>query len=180
MTTLTAYAGLAPLAAGLIAASVWDIKWRRIPNWLNLTLALGGIAFGLMVGGPAAMGWSVLGLLSGLGLLLLPHLKGWIGAGDVKLLAAVGAWLGPVGTVHCALAGAVFGGLLALAFLVKAESRHRRCILTNLKLTLYLRTIPEIEHRPAQLHPPYGLAISAGALVAVFTHGGLSVGIGIS
>jgi prepilin peptidase CpaA len=164
---MTEYFALASLAGGLLVASLHDVAWRRIPNWLNLSLALAGLAFALHTRGGGGAGDSLLGCCLGLALLALPYGKGWIGAGDVKLLGAVGAWLGPLGTVYCGLASAIAGGVLAIACLFFGGRAHRRAVLINLRLAVYLRALPEIERRPARIQPPYGVAISVGTAVAI-------------
>ena len=77
------------LIVGLAAAVVIDVRTRRIPNWL--TGAIGGAGFGIAFGGGALTpAHAALGMLVGLGLMLPGHLLGGGGAGDVKLMAAVG------------------------------------------------------------------------------------------
>jgi prepilin peptidase CpaA len=162
----------AVFAGGLAAAAVWDIRTRRVPNGLNLGLAGSGLVVALAHDAPLA---SLLGALTGLGLLLIPFARGWVGAGDVKLLAAVGAWLGVERTVYCALAGAVFGGALAVVFLVRLGKEYRRSVATNLRLALYIRSVPTVEERPAEHCPPYALAIGLGAVATALAFGGPGV-----
>jgi prepilin signal peptidase PulO-like enzyme (type II secretory pathway) len=82
------------LSLALAAAVVIDVRTRRIPNWLTGGLAAGG--FGLAFGGGSVTPWqALLGLALGLALMLPGHVIGATGAGDVKLMAAVGAFLGP-------------------------------------------------------------------------------------
>lgn len=168
-------AGLLLLGTGLAMASAWDVMERRVPNRLNVALLIAGLTFSVVDAGLAGLAQGVVGLACGLGLLVLPFARGWVGAGDVKLLGAVGAWLGPEGTLYCALAGAVLGGVLALVYLLKADANHRRVVFTNLRLSLYVRSVPELEPRPARLSPPYAVALSAGAVIAVIVKGGLGV-----
>lgn len=162
----------ATFACGVGAAALWDIRSRRVPNRVSLVIAATGLALGLSQGAAAA---SLLGVAVGLGLLLVPFARGWLGAGDVKLLAALGAWLGPQRTVYCALAAAVFGGLLALVFLVRLGPEYRRAVATNLRLALYARAVPTVEERPAGHCPPYAVAIGAGALAVAMLFGGPGV-----
>ncbi len=87
------------LAAGAgaltLAAALTDLKARRIPNWLTVPAALAGLAFHGLAPSGWGFGTSVGGFAVGFGLLLIPFLLGGGGMGDVKLLAALGAWLGP-------------------------------------------------------------------------------------
>ena len=88
------HAALVVLAAGLATAVVTDVRTRRIPNWLTGALAAAG--FGMACGGGAVTPLqAALGLLAGLLLMMPGHVIGATGAGDVKLMAAVGAVVGP-------------------------------------------------------------------------------------
>jgi prepilin peptidase CpaA len=106
-------------------ASVTDIRSFRVPNWLSLPLLVsGGLYHGLTDGWAALLG-SVLGMLFGGGILLLLHLRGGVGGGDVKLMAGVGAWLGVPGTVHAFIAMGLAAGLYALVLLLLAGGTRR-------------------------------------------------------
>jgi prepilin peptidase CpaA len=97
-----------------LAACVFDVRTRRIPNALTLGAAVAGLLYhGATSGVPgvqtAAAGW-LLGLL-----LLLPYFAlGGMGGGDVKLVAALGAWLGPWETFWLAMYAGIAGGVLGL------------------------------------------------------------------
>jgi prepilin peptidase CpaA len=105
-----------PVAAIGIAlvACLFDLHGRRIPNRLTF-----GAALAALVAAPFSDAMSLQTITEGwlLGLLLwMPiYALGGMGAGDVKLLAAIGAWLGPVGVFQAALYTAIAGGILALA-----------------------------------------------------------------
>ena len=122
-----------PLLALLCWAAVQDVRTRRIRNWLTLAIAAGGLLqsfghdFGLMRTVPPSA--SVLGLLTGLGLPLLLFAIGALGGGDVKLLAGIGAWVGPAAVVHVFLAEAVIGMLIVLA--QAAASGRLRVLVRN-------------------------------------------------
>jgi len=77
-------------------AAVIDIRQHRVPNYLTVPAALAGLAFHSFAPGGWGVGVSLAGFAVGFGLLLLPWLFGGGGMGDVKLLAALGAWLGPM------------------------------------------------------------------------------------
>ena len=103
----------ATIAIALVAA-LWDLKTRRIPNVLTFGAALAGIAVHGYLGGWTGAGMSVAGWLVGVACFLPLFLLGGMGAGDVKLLAAIGAWLGPAATVWVAMFSAIAGGLMGL------------------------------------------------------------------
>jgi prepilin peptidase CpaA len=96
----------------MFAATVVDIRTRRIPN--ELTAAMAGIGVGLSAAGVSGISvWaSMLGFVIGLALMMPGHVLGATGAGDVKLMAAVGAIVGPALVVTAFLFTAVAGGVL--------------------------------------------------------------------
>jgi prepilin peptidase CpaA len=94
-----------------------DMKTRRIPNYLTFGTALAGLAFNLLGRGLPGLVDGILGMLVGFAFLILPYLLGGTGAGDVKALAALGAWLGPGLTVMFFCYMAIAGGVLSLGYL---------------------------------------------------------------
>lgn len=112
--TVMGVAEAAALATGLIACAT-DIARRRIPNLLTFGSALTGVLWHGWAGGFLGAGWALAGWAAGLAVLMPLYLLRSLGAGDVKLLGAFGAWLGPMGAVLSGLYGTVAGGVLALA-----------------------------------------------------------------
>ena len=106
---------LAPLFAMLAWASVTDLRERRIRNWLTLTMIITGLAQSFTPARIVSPGASALGVLVGFSLPFLLFALGAIGAGDVKLLTGVGAWLGPVGILSVFVIEAVIGMIIVLA-----------------------------------------------------------------
>jgi prepilin peptidase CpaA len=101
---------------------VIDLRTRRVPNILTATLAAIGIGLAAAGFGRVGLGAALLGCLLGLAFMMPGHIFGATGAGDVKLLAAAGALLGPKDTLYAFLYTAIAGGVLAL---VVAVSRRR-------------------------------------------------------
>jgi prepilin peptidase CpaA len=154
------------LSLGLAAAVVIDARTRRIPNWL--TGAIAGAGFGSSFGGGGVTPLqALLGVLVGLALMLPGHVIGATGAGDVKLMAAVGSFLGPGLAFRAFLYSALAGGVLALTIAA------RRGLLTDTVLgTSRLVTAPSAT-RDAIVTPgrrnrfAYGPAIAAGTLITL-------------
>ena len=99
------------VAAFTGVAAVLDYRTHKIPNWLTVTAAVLGLAYSSLAPGGIGLAWSLAGFSLGFSLLLLPWLLGGGGMGDVKLLAALGAWLGPTGIMIAFGLGAVFAAL---------------------------------------------------------------------
>lgn len=96
-----------------------DLRWRRIPNAVVLPSIATAVAWHFLhdgIDGLIASGW---GILFGAAILFLPFATGGMGAGDVKLMAAVGAWKGVVFAVYVLLLGALAGGLVALLIVIR-------------------------------------------------------------
>jgi prepilin peptidase CpaA len=98
-----------------VGACVCDLRTRRIPNELTLGAALLAVVAQTLVSGVHGLAFSALGWLLGLALFLPFFLLRGMGAGDVKLLAALGAWLGPTTLIWAVVYTAFAGGCLALA-----------------------------------------------------------------
>ena len=115
--------GLAAIACG------WDLRTRRIPQILTLGGAAAGLAFHLFAGGWSGGLGSFAGWFVGIVIFLAPFALGGLGAGDVKLLGALGAWLGATQVIWLALYAGVAGGVMAL--LVALARGYLRTALTN-------------------------------------------------
>jgi prepilin peptidase CpaA len=116
------------------AAVVFDVRTRRIPNGLTFGSTLMALAYAAAHGGwngigTAAAGWGV-----GVVLFFPFFALGGMGAGDVKLLAALGAWLGPVNSIWVAMFAGMTGGVLGL--LVAFARGYLSTAISNLWLML--------------------------------------------
>lgn len=154
------------MAAGALAATATDLRTRRIPNVLTVSLGALGIGFaaaGLTgISGAAA----VAGLVAGLCLMLPGYLLGATGAGDVKFMAAMGAVLGPALVVSAFLFTALAGGALA----VTVAARRRRLAATVAGTGRMLAGPGAVAHEIGNAtigsRFAYGPAIAFGSLVA--------------
>jgi prepilin peptidase CpaA len=95
------------VALFMAACAAIDFRTQKIPNWLTVPAAILGLIYSLAA--PLGIGplWSLAGFFLGFSLLLLPWLLGGGGMGDVKMLAALGAWMGPLGVLVTFGLGAV-------------------------------------------------------------------------
>lgn len=162
----------------LVWASVSDVRSRRIPNLVVLLLMLGGLGWSLATGGIAGGVRGVSGLLVGFLIWIPFYAVRVLGAGDVKLFAAAGAWLGPAGALTGAVVAMVAGGALAVALLV-AQRRLREglegtALLWTRLTRLSARPVVAAEAAPSldkHKQLPYGVALAIGAaVVAWFPH----------
>src|SRR5258708_2637710 len=153
------------LASGLAAAVVIDVRTRRIPNWLTAALAAAGLGMAF-AGGGVSPRQAALGLVAGLLLMMPSHLIGATGAGDVKLMAAVGTVLGPGLVLRAFLFTVVAGGVLALAVAARrgrlADTLHGTA---QLVIARDGRQTIEAPHRANRF--AYGPAIAIGTLVSM-------------
>jgi prepilin peptidase CpaA len=103
------------VALGVCAvACLFDLRSRRIPNALTLSAAVAALCFHAAQNGLPGAGLAIVGWLAGAALFFPLFALGGMGAGDVKLLAALGAWLGPYHALWIALYASIAGGVLAV------------------------------------------------------------------
>lgn len=150
-----------------------DIRERRIPNWLTFGAALLGIGYQVYTHGIEGFLTGGTGWLVGVAVFFLPFALGGLGAGDVKLVAALGAWLGPSEIVWLALYTAMAGAVLAIA--VSLVRGYLRQALSNIWLLLMhlrlegFRPLPELTiHHGKGPKLAYGVAIFAGTMVTIW------------
>lgn len=153
-------------------ASVTDIRSRKIPNLLTYPAMLTGMVYHAVTKGFPGLLFSAEGLFLGISLLIVFYFMGGMGAGDVKLLGAVGAVIGPKGVFTAFLFTALIGGLYAGVLLALsghlAETAKRYG--TMLKTYILTRKIYYIapERRDGKMPVLcYGVVIAAGTLCSV-------------
>lgn len=176
--------GMLVLAVFLLPAVVSDIRKHHIPNRVTLTGALVGLLINSLFPVfasplqevPGMLGWqeSVAGWLLGLALFLPLYLMRTMGAGDVKLLAMVGAFVGPVEILGVALATMLIGGVLAVVVVICQGMLSR--FIANLRLAAWTAVarvaagqMPDGRDLPESVGKlPYGVAIGAGTIAYLY------------
>ena len=157
----------------LVLAAVFDIRTHRIPNKLNLLILILGLSLQTWFLGLDGLTSGLLGLAVGLGMFIPFYLLGGFGAGDVKLMAVVGTFLGPQDTFLAAaltlFVGAVMGLLLLLLKrgFISFVKRHW----LTLKTLLFTRKFVFYAPQPgdaAAIRFPYASAVAMGTLSALF------------
>jgi prepilin peptidase CpaA len=159
------------VSAILVEAAVIDGMKLRVPNWLTFHFVIGGLAFAAWSGGSSALLWSLGGAALGLALLLPLYAIGGMGAGDVKLLAGVGAWMGPALTLGAFVATAITGGLMALVMVAWSGQyiRHWAMFQTIGHEIITVRDPVLLSEKAAARKPtmmllPYGIPITVGSI----------------
>lgn len=164
MTGVTSTMWAAVVAIGLVAAGS-DLKWRRVPNFLTLGAAIVAVVYHSS-GGLASTGWSLLGWVTGVAVFFPVFALRGMGAGDVKLLGALGAWLGPVPVLWIALYTSIAGGVIAL--LVACATGYLRTATQHVYGMLLfwrvmgMRPVPEMTLASAAPRLPYAVPIAIG------------------
>ena len=155
----------------LVEAAIIDGRSLKVPNWLTLHFVLGGLAYAYWAGGAPLLGWSLAGAAVGLACLMPLYAIGGMGAGDVKLMAGAGAWIGPAYIFWSFLSTAIVGGGMALAMMAASGELARHLAMTRAigREVLTVRdpvALSEIAARrkPTMMLLPYGIPIAVGTI----------------
>ncbi|MGV3483132.1 MAG: A24 family peptidase [Planctomycetaceae bacterium] len=156
----------------LIVAAIIDGAILKVPNWLTFPFIISGWLYGLGSGGFAGLGYSLMGTFVGMMLLLVLRNMGGMGAGDVKLLAGVGAWLGTVITLYAFAATAIVGAIMAIAMIAFSGNwlKHYAMTLQILHEWKTIRRPAELaaiarERKPRMTLLPYGIPMAIGSII---------------
>jgi len=158
-----------------LAAAAWDLRVRRIPNALTVPLFFTGLVWCVWTAGLAGLGSSLMGcIVAGLPFVILYAYAGG-GAGDAKLMGAVGAWLGVTQAVAALLAVVLVGAALGLAQAacrgrLRDVSRRMGFVWRTWMAHFSIGKLPPRLEEPAStrsaLQMPYGVSIFCGLFVA--------------
>jgi prepilin peptidase CpaA len=152
----------------LVLSACWDLKYRKIPNWATLPGIILGLGLNGLHGGWAGMKASGMGFLVGFAALLILFVLGWMGGGDVKLMAAVGALKGYPFVTSALFYSLLVGVVIGVAMLIW----NRRTTRTFKNLFFVLgsrvsRLVPRqhiVPHETQKI--PFGVAIVLGTVLA--------------
>ena len=165
----------------LIVAAVIDGLKLKVPNWITFPMIISGWIYSATLSpyaGWEGLMYSVIGTVVGLALLLPLYAIGGMGAGDVKLLAGVGAWVWGTSTLYAFAISAIVGGVIAVLMVVMRRKwfQHKTqfWMICNEILTVKdpekLAAIAA-ERKPSMLLLPYGIPIAIGTIGYFFVAG---------
>ena len=169
------------LAPAMLLAMVWtalavDVRRRRIPNALTSSAAITGIALNSLIGGMSGFAAALGGLGVGLAVLLPGYAFRATGAGDVKLMAAAGTFLGPFWVLMAGLASIVVGALIAALFAIstlvsrnsKTPWRRYGLMLKTLVTTGRVSYIAPADGEIMGQRFPFAVSIALGTTATLF------------
>ena len=165
--TIVSSALLVPLA---VVITYYDARYRRIPNAFVLATLVAGLSVNTIVGGTAGTLASLGGCALAFALMFMLHIFGAMGAGDVKLFAAIGSVLGASLVVPTFLVVVLTGGALAVVTMLRAGTVRETLWRV---VQIFVGFLPGWEMPrfsvPAERHYtiPYGVAITIGSLISL-------------
>ena len=163
----------------LAIASLTDLFYKKIPNWLTFSSLICGFFFQIIFRGFDGFFNSLQGIGTGFALTFIVYLAGGLGAGDVKLMAALGAFLGPKEIIIAFIFSSFLSGAYALillilhGFILQTIKRYFK-MFRALIFTLQLIYIPPLSAEK-QLGLRFGVMIALGTLLAKLYVGNLTI-----
>lgn len=160
------------VAVVMVIAAVIDGMILKVPNWLTFPFIVSGWVYGTMSAGWSGLGYSLLGTVVGLVLLLVVRAVGGMGAGDVKLLAGFGAWLGATTTLWAFVWTSIVGGLIAVVMIAVSGNwrKHYAMFHQILHEWITIRNPEKLaaiarERKPTMKLLPYGIPMAIGSIL---------------
>jgi prepilin peptidase CpaA len=164
-----------PTLIVLAIATFTDLRKQRIPNWLVLPFLVAGIGVSGWLHAWHGVGQSVAGLLLALVIYGTFFLMGGMGAGDVKLCAAIGTWIGPGQLLIALVMTGIAGGVMVLGWAVLRGFfsdlfRGAADFVFGWRARGTLRSPEMVLSNPLKRKMPYAPAIAVGTLLSFFAH----------
>lgn len=154
----------------LLISIYTDIKDRKILNSVTIPSIIFAVFYFLITQGVDGFFFSGKGFLVGLGLLIIPFMLGGMGAGDVKLLAAIGALMGTSFVFYSFIYTALIGGLIALVLLIKQKGFVNLIKAFYYSIILFRSNLGSMllgKDKQSSISFPYGVAIVLGTLCSL-------------
>jgi prepilin peptidase CpaA len=155
----------------LVVAAIIDGWMLKVPNWITFPMIVSGWIYSSVIGGWEGFGWSLLGSFVGLMLLYILYSVGGMGAGDVKLLAGIGAWVHTDHTLNVFIATTIVGALMALIMVAWSGQwrHHARQFVMIIREFWDVCDAEQLYQRAAARKPtmrllPYGIPMTIAAL----------------
>ena len=155
----------------LVLAATIDGWKLKVPNWITFPMIVAGWIYAAACFGWSGLGASLAGTALGLGLLLPAYAIGGMGAGDVKLLAGVGAWIGVNDTLWAFGVSALIGGLIAVGMVIwrRKWKHHQQQFVAIVDEILVVRDPAQLsaiaaERKSRMMLLPYGIPIAIGTI----------------
>jgi len=154
----------------LSISAIIDFRTQKIPNLITFPTVIIALLYHFLTNGIDGLIFSALGLITGIALLILPYMVGVSGAGDAKLMGAVGAILGSKGIFVAFLLTAIIGGIYAIITILLHQEQFKGFFtkqLITLKLFILTRKfIPDpVEDNNKKPRLCYGVAIALGTFI---------------
>jgi prepilin peptidase CpaA len=174
----------------ILLSGFFDAKVRRIPNKITFPAILFGLIMGLITGGWTGLLQSFISLLVGLGIFFIPFALGGMGAGDVKLMGAIGSLMGWHFSILTALYSALIGGGMVVVYILythklKYSFMRIAYVFIHLLMNSIMKNgynerlydvhekLEETNHEYKKIYIPYGVAIAGGAIWVLIVNQGL-------
>ena len=169
------------LLAIVLVAAIYDLRFRRIPNWLNLSGVVLGLGINTLLFAGDGLTGAVLGMACSLTVYVPLYLIRGMGAGDVKLMAAVGAIAGPWNWFGIFVATALLGGVVSLVFVALKRRLHQTCFNVGVIVSeLCQFRLPSKSNSQLDVRDPHAVGMPHGTLIAVGAVAFLIVSRGVS
>jgi prepilin peptidase CpaA len=161
------------LGSALAVSAVQDIRFQKIPNLVTYPTMGVALVYHSLLNGLDGFFFGLAGLGIGMAFFMIPYLMGGMGAGDVKLMGAVGAILGPRGVLIATVFTVMAGGIYALVVLIKNREYSKELIrrIATMLTTYFLTRQFDYTPAPDKEKQPklcYGIAITLGTTLFIF------------